>query len=420
MKELISVSKKIKAPSCTIYLKDGVNKDIERAKKVKNNLETTYLKDIVMSSRIYYDKNDELTNIEDDKLFLEMYKIFEEHPGDEDCDKTESPWLLRFEFDKVKMHDLDITLLDVNATIYNFYSRTLTCRYSDDNASKLIARIRINEEYDDMITELKALEQSMLENVIIKGISGISKVVMRQQKIMKLSSEEIESKVLPSDLQVVKKINDSDKTYDKNYKVFVNETEIVLDSAGTNLMEILAHDDIDETRTYSNDITEINEIFGIEAAREALIYEINDVLKDVGVNFRHISLLVDTMTNKGHLLSIDRHGINRSDIGPLAKSSFEETADMVLKAGIFAETDRMTGVSANIICGQIPCAGTGETIIYMDEMALDSVEEVEEEETGDIDPNNICTEEGLKFDFDMFATGLVKPREHQEIEVKVI
>lgn len=419
MKELISVSKKIKAPACTIYLKDGINKDVEKAKKVKNSLETTYLKDIVVSSRIYYDKSDELTNIEDDKLFLEMYKIFEENPNDEDCNKAKSPWLLRLEFNKEVMNDLDITMLDVNTTIYNFYSKTLSCKYSDDNASKLIARIRINEEFDDMITELKALEQSMLENVIIKGINGVSKVVMRQQKVMRLISEDIESKVLPKDLEKTKGFKASDKTYDKNYKVFVNESEIVLDTAGTNLMDILAHEDIDETRTFSNDITEINEIFGIEAAREALIYEINDVLKGVGVNFRHISLLVDTMTNKGHLLSIDRHGINRSDIGPLAKSSFEETADMVLKAGIFAEVDRMTGVSANIICGQIPCAGTGETVLYMDEMELDTIEEVDEKEGADFDPDNICTEEGLKFDFDMFA-GLSKPKEHKDIEVQVV
>ena len=74
------------------------------------------------------------------------------------------------------------------------------------------------------------------------------------------------------------------------------------------------------------------ELFGIEAARKILMDELNSVLADSGayVNYRHMSILVDIMTYKGYLMSIDRHGIN-SDIGPLAKCSFEETTDQLLK-----------------------------------------------------------------------------------------
>lgn len=407
IKELLSVSKNIKAPACSIYLKEGINKDVERAKKVLNALETTVLKDIVKSSRIYYDKSDTETTIEDDKLFMEMYKIFEDREND--CDKTVSPWLLRFEFDKEKMHDLGIDMLDVNITINKFYNNVLTCKFSDDNAEKLVVRIRINEEYDDMITELKALEQSIIENVIIKGISKINKVMMRKEKIMKLSSENIENMIKPNDIEKVDKFNQKiyDKTYNNDFKVFVNETELILDTDGTNLIEILGHDDVDETRTISNDIWEIYNIFGIEAARESLIYEINDVLKSEGVNFRHISLLVDTMTNRGHLLSIDRHGINRSDIGPLAKSSFEETSDMLIKAGIYSEYDRMNGVSACIMLGAIPNCGTGEVSCLMDESMLEGIDEVEEEDEDDEATdkiNTFCTSEGLSFDVNMFTS----------------
>ncbi len=406
MKELLHVSKNIKAPSCTIYLKEGVNKDVEKAKRVLNSLETTLIKDIIVSSKIYYDKNDSLSTIEDDKQFLEMYNIFQEI--DNDCDKTVSPWLLRFEFDKEKMVDLGIDMLDINTAINSFYRNVLSCKYSDDNANKLIARIRINEQYEDMITELKALEQSIIENVIIKGINKISKVVMRQEKIMKLISENIDTIANPKDVEPVKKFSDTlDKTYNKDFKKFVSETELILDTAGTNLVEILSNDDIDTTRTYSNDIWEIYTIFGIEAAREALIYEIDDVLKSEHVNFRHISLLVDTMTNRGHLLSIDRHGINRSDIGPLAKSSFEETSDMLIKAGIFSEVDKVNGVSSCIMLGQLPPCGTSDPIIYMDEEMLAEIEEVDEENETNNDNElikEVCTTEGLSFDFNILNT----------------
>ena len=43
------------------------------------------------------------------------------------------------------------------------------------------------------------------------------------------------------------------------------------------------------------------------------------------VNYRHLSLLCDVMTAKGHLMAITRHGINRQETGALARCSFEET-----------------------------------------------------------------------------------------------
>jgi hypothetical protein len=66
-------------------------------------------------------------------------------------------------------------------------------------------------------------------------------------------------------------------------------------------------------------------------------------------------------------MSIDRHGINRGDVGPLAKSSFEETTDMLNNAGVFSDYDKINGVSANIMLGQLPPCGTGDSEILLDE-----------------------------------------------------
>ena len=70
------------------------------------------------------------------------------------------------------------------------------------------------------------------------------------------------------------------------------------------------------------------------------------------------------------MMSIDRHGINKGDIGPLAKCSFEEVNDVLVKAGVFSEIDRVNGVSANIMLGQIAPCGTGDTEILIDESKL--------------------------------------------------
>ena len=374
IKELLSNSKNIKGPSTKVYINDDVNKDYDKCKSILNLLETTYINDIIKSSAIYYDKNDEETTIDNDSEFLKLYKIFEE-----DCNVT-SPWLLRFVFDKEKMYHLGINMQDIYYKIKKHYDEYIECYFSDDNSDELIFRIKlINNEKNnlidenDIITELKALEQNIIENIIIKGVEGIKKVIL---------------------------LEDKDSKYDSKNGVFENNEEWYMETNGNNLLEILIQKNVDSNRTISNDVNEVYETLGIEAARQVLLNEINEVLEGEGVNFRHLSLLVDTMTNRGTLLSIDRHGINRSDIGPFAKCSFEETSDMLIKAGMFGEYDKVNGVSANIMLGQIPPCGTGDTEILIDEEKLMNIEENEIEEYSELD-GGVCNEENLSFNFNI-------------------
>lgn len=346
IKELLSVTRNIKTPALTIYLKDPYNKDKMKAKEVLNTIQTTYFADIVKSTKIYYDPDDFNTTIEDDKEFLETYKEFIDQEMIEV--NNLSPWLLRLEFNKDKMLEYDINMMEVYNAIQDFYEDNVSVMFSDDNANKLVFRIKIHEtedKHDDIITDLKALEKNILENLIVKGVKKVSRVVMNKNEFFE---------------------------YNQDTLTFEKTGEWVLETSGTNLIDILAHQNVDAAKTISNDINEIYETLGVEAARQALFIEISDVIKfaDLYVNYRHLSLLVDTMTNKGYMLSIDRHGINRVDIGPLAKSSFEETNDMIIKAGIFSELDKINGVSANIMLGQVPPCGTGDTDILIDEEKL--------------------------------------------------
>jgi len=145
-----------------------------------------------------------------------------------------------------------------------------------------------------------------------------------------------------------------------------------LDTIGTNILDVLALDYIDSSRTYSNDIIEIYEIFGIEAARQTIYNELVEVVEFDGtyINFHHLSVLCDRMTFTNKLISIFRHGINNDNIGPIAKASFEETPEMFLKAARHAELDMMRGVSANVMCGQEGLYGTNafQVVLDIDEM----------------------------------------------------
>jgi DNA-directed RNA polymerase II subunit RPB1 len=392
IKELLSVSEKIKGPSMTIYLKEPFSKDLVTAQGILNNIETTYLRDVLVSSRIYFDPTPQASKIEDDAAFLQLYQTYSELTT---CD-PESPWLLRLELDKAKLFDLGITMLDLQYIINATYDKTVYCEFSDDNADKLIFRIHLtNPDSEDAITDLKALEQNLLDNLIIKGISNIHKVI-------------------PSK-------NDKPR-YNSITKTFEKQPEWVLYTDGINFDKVLSLPQVDSVRTLCNDVNEIHRHLGIEAARQCLINEIMDVLSDAGasINYRHISLLTDVMTYRGNLLSIDRHGINRSDIGPLAKCSFEMTSDMLIKAGLFAEYDPINGVSANIMLGQIPPCGTGDTKILLDEdklmkMAppLSTIDESDEVKVVDE-----CSKENLQFAFQPMnvSAASMKPK----MSVKVV
>merc|ERR1719262_693691 len=98
---------------------------------------------------------------------------------------------------------------------------------------------------------------------------------------------------------------------------------------------------IDHTRCVSNDVVEIIRILGVEAVRMALLGELRSVIEFDGsyVNYRHLAILCDVMTYRGHLLAVTRHGINRQDTGPLMRCSFEETVDILLDAAAFGEKD---------------------------------------------------------------------------------
>lgn len=386
MKELLSVTKNIKAPALTIHLDKSIRRDKNESKKVLNTIQTTYFKDIVKHSKIYFDPNDFDTTIADDKLFLATYKEFIKEELMEISDLT--PWLLRFEFDKEKMKEYDITMLDLGNVVYDFYRDTVSCMFSDDNSNNLVMRVKLPESSDedrDIVTELKALEKNIMENIIINGVKGVNKVVMSNKEYSE---------------------------YNPEIMKFEKTNEWVLETNGSNLIDILGHAKVDATKTISNDVSEIYELLGIEAARQALYKEMSDIIEDANlyVNYRHISLLVDTMTNKGYLLSIDRHGINRVDIGPLAKCSFEEVTDMLVKAGIFSEMDKIGGVSANIMLGQIPPYGTGETDVLIDAKKLSELAVIDEEpdDTDDyishVDPRVIeeyCDIDNLGFGFQL-------------------
>jgi len=293
-------------------------------------------------------------------------------------ENEKSKWIIRIEMDPEIMLEKNITMDDVNFTLNNCYDKQISCIYSDFNSDKLIFRIRMNEviksgvnrggqkktkvnplDQSDQIYILKNFQDQLLQNIVLRGIKGINKVILR--------------KILDNMVEV--------------NGIYKKQDIWVLDTIGTNLLDVLGLDFIDNKRTISNDIIEIYEILGIEAARQAIYNELVDVVEFDGtyINYHNYSVLVDRMTYTYKLISIFRHGINNDNIGPIAKASFEETPEMFLKAARHAELDTMRGVSANVMCGQEGLFGTASFQVILDIEEMEKLDKVSEYVAVDID-----------------------------------
>ena len=359
LRELLGATKNLKSPSTIINLKQEFNTDQMKSQFVKNKLEYTVMRDIVLQSEIYYDPKNTMneTNIESDKNLMEIYKEFLEIQNGEDYDYEEtSPWIIRFTFNKELMIDSGIVMEDVYLSIMNYDIDKINFVYSDDNSKNLIGRISIKtnikgkkdelinglSDQSDVISIFKNIQEDILENVVIKGIKNITNIVMSEKN------------------KIIKKENE-----------IITEKRWILETDGVNLLDVFNSKYVNFKNTFSNDIIEIYEVLGIEAARLALIEEVTSVMSDASyINQRHIDLLCDVMTSKGIITPINRQGINRGDVGPLAKCSFEDTTDQLIKAGLFGEKDKLNGVSSNIMMGQVIKAGTGMCNILLDEEKL--------------------------------------------------
>ena len=368
IEEILSLSSEPKNPSLTVYLKEEDETQKDKAQSIMYMLEHTKLEEVVKSIDICFDPDDMNSLIAEDKDTIEQFKVFQSLV--EECadynksdEEQASKWIIRMVMDPEIMLEKNITMDDVNFTLKSCYDNQINCIYSDYNSDKLVFRIRMSDikntkskvhslDQSDQIYLLKNFQDQLLKNVVLRGIKGINKVILRKIK---------------------------NNVYENN-GVYTKKDIWVLDTIGTNMLDILGLDYIDSSRTFSNDIAEVYDVLGIEAARQTIYNELVDVISFDGtyINTHNYSILCDRMTFTSKMISIFRHGINNDNIGPIAKASFEETPEMFLKAARHAELDNMRGISANVMCGQEGYFGTSSFQVVLDIEEMTKMEEASE------------------------------------------
>jgi DNA-directed RNA polymerase II subunit RPB1 len=339
----MTVSKNIKTPMMTIFLRPPHNASKVAADRARSALATTTLRQLVLLSSIVFGFSPIYPDIVPSCVRVQWDTV------------SHAPWVLRLELDPRLMFCDQLTMIDIEYAVTSFYGDRVVCHTTDDNDDEMLVHIALRLPPDasadcvqSQLTELRALEKGLLESVCIKGIRGVAGMVLRKV--------------------------DAKARYSTASQTYEPHVEWALVSEGTNLVEVLGCAEyVDVRRTVSNDVAEVLQVLGIEAARQALFNELSAVVQDADlfVQFHHLGLLCDTMTSHGTLVSMHRHGLNRNGhTGVLSRMSFEETCDMITKAGIFADKDPLTGVTANLMFGQLPPCGTGDSGVLLDDTLL--------------------------------------------------
>ena len=143
--------------------------------------------------------------------------------------------------------------------------------------------------------------------------------------------------------------------------------EWFIQTAGSNLGKVIAVPGVDAARVYTNNVHEVAQVLGIEAARSTLVREVMSTLDEQGleVDIRHIFLVADLMTSKGYIQQIGRHGIAGAKSSVLARAAFEITVPTLAEAAVKGEVEELKGVTENVIVGLPIPVGTGMIDLYM-------------------------------------------------------
>ena len=324
VEELLNATKDPKYISCTVHMKDN-HESI-------SDLRKTIGYDMV---EITFSKITESYNIIMDKEYEPWYESFKILYNDKFTQYTDCI-SIKLNMDVLYEYKLDVNTI---SEILSLEYEDLACVFSPDNIGQLDVFIntsdidikslpenRLDFINSDNIKDiyLDEIVQPILSNIIICGIPGI-----------------------------------------KN--IYFNDTINVIETSGSNFKKLLGIDFIDNTKTISNNVWDIYNTLGIEAARQCLINEFKSLCS---INTCHIQLLSEKMTYTGNITSISRYTMRAGDCGPMGKASFEETMDNFLKAGIYGQVDDTNGVSASILCGKRARIGTGVCDLVMNLKAL--------------------------------------------------
>lgn len=390
--ELLNATKSPKMVNTLVYLNDSFNDISEIRERVGNMITDITFKRLIKSYELI--KDDPLENWH--HFFCQVFDINPSILG----------WRLRFYIDLSVMYEYKVDMKTIASSIKKEYSDAFvlytpdwkgildvfvdescfkdieekTTFYNDNNNDKKNGEEEEEENEDEVDLEDEEENDDEDEDEDDDEDDKDNKKLKNEKKIeISLSIDDItdimkegKEDIIPDDIYRVIHMEDKILPALQNIRICGIENikdiffekrkdEWIITTEGSNLYGLFSNPLIDKTKTMCNDMWEIYNIFGIEAARQFLVEEYMDVVSSDGsfVNSSNVELLVDIMVYTGTIISISRYGQKKVGCGPMAKASFEESLENFLKAGVNGEKESTDGVSASIMLGKMPKTGTG-------------------------------------------------------------
>ncbi len=301
--ELVDARRVPSTPMMTVHVEKKLKNDREAVQRIALQIEVTTVPDVASIGTI----------VEDLKVVVSPQAALLEARG-----------VKRAELESALLENLDPRLFEVKPGSGSGETRPFEILLKESAAGA--TKSRREELVEEMPFKKLLIGSEEAKAIRIKGVPGIRRALIRKEK-----------------------------------------DEYVIYTEGSNLESVVEIPGVDAVRTTTNSVFEIYRVYGVEAARAALIYEAGRTLSEQGlaVDIRHLMLVADVMTNEGDIRAIGRHGISGKKTSVLARAAFEITAAHLLRAAITGEVDELKGVAENNIVGQPITLVTGAVnLIY--------------------------------------------------------
>jgi len=372
VQELMHYSKNSKDPQMHIYFTPPYSTDRTELNKVISYFKHLTIRELALSGEIYYDIG--TNNIGGKKLKADNVTT----PffiNNQKADVASLPFVFRIKLNMDKMIDKETSTLDIKTKFISYWYKNYTnlknLKKIDKDVISKISRCAIlsnNITDNEQIIHIRFSMSSFNYNIVYD--------------FLKMVFDDITLKGIEN-IQEINVLHESAVQFNKDTGSVINDKEYVVYTNGININSMRLMKGIDHTRTKCNDIFTVLKHYGIEAARCILAHELT-VAFESKINQSHLSVLVDQMCYMGEILSIDRHGLGKIDMDPLARASFERTMDHFANAALFNEKDSLQSLSSRVAVGRVISGGTGAFDLLLDTKKISNSEYTENEKGGRI------------------------------------
>ena len=333
-------------PYMDIFVKEEYENDINMLQQIANEIEMMSLRTFTTRASIFFESYKAPVHSQFKDEVDTLFAPYEKHHVNQKAPLSLVKWCIRLELSHSMLIEKSMQINAIYRKLLEQHPLTYIV-YTDDNAEKIIMRVYMQKDLfkkDTMIDESMVREflHTKLLKTVIRGIDGITSATVLKEFVPRTIEQPDGS------MKVIRKH--------------------IIRTTGTNLKEMLNHTMIDFAKTTSNSIVEIQELYGVDAARMKLIQCLRE-LSGSDINIKHYTLIADTLTFNGFMSNIEKSGLEESNIGnALLSMSFSHPIQKITEAALHNDESVVhTNISSSLMMGTTPNIGSNYNGIAMNE-----------------------------------------------------